>query len=107
MDCPVSGSKTGVEALLRGVRLTGVTQRSHGVTSQAIVDGYVAQLEERLKQPVENGRITQRMAAALVEQAREKLPDLLERTWEDCGPGGFRRGGQPGRMWSFPGQSDL
>ena len=80
---------------------------THGVTSQAIVDGYVAQLEERLKQPVENGRITQRMAEALVEQAREKLPDLLERTWEDCGPGGFRRGGQPGRMWSFPGQSDL
>jgi hypothetical protein len=89
-----------------GKSITAVAEE-HGVTSQEIVDAYVAQLEERLMQPVENGRITEKMAEAMVEQARETLPELLEKTWEDFGPGGFRHGGQPGRMWGFPGQSDL
>ncbi len=101
-----------VAELQDGESIASVADK-RGVTTHAIVDGYVAQLEERLEQPVENGRITEKMAEALLDRAREKLPELLERTWEDCGPGGFRRGGQPdrhkdtGRMWGFPGQSDL
>jgi len=101
-----------VAELQDGESIAGVANK-HGVTTQDIVDGYMAQLEERLEQPMENGRITEKMAEALLDRAREKLPELLERTWEECGPGCFRRGGQPdvhqdtGRMWGFPGQSDL
>ena len=95
-----------VAELQDGKSIASVAEE-HGVDPQAIVDEYVSQLGESLKQPVENGRLTEKMAEALVEQARESLPELLERTWEGFGPGGFRRGGQPGRMWSFPGQSDL
>lgn len=95
-----------VAELQDGKSIASVAEEQ-GVDPEAIVEGYVARLEERLKQPVENGRITEKMAEALLDRARETLPELLERTWEDCGPGGFRRGGQPGRMWGFPGQSDL
>lgn len=94
-------------AELKDGKSIAAVAEEHSVDPQAIIDEYVGQLEESLKQPVENGRLTEKMAEALVDQARESLPELLERTWEDFGPGGFRHGGQPGRMWGFPGQSDL
>lgn len=94
-------------AELQGGKSIAEVAGDHSVTSEQIVDAYVDQLEERLKQPVENGRITEEMAKALVDQATESLPELLEETWEDCGARGFRHGGEPGRMWGFPGQSDL
>jgi hypothetical protein len=92
---------------LQGGKSIGSVAEEHGVTSQEIIDAYVAQLEESLKQPVEDGKITEKAAQAMVDQAREKLPELLDQTWEDFGPGGFRHGGRPGGMQDFPGGSDL
>ncbi len=77
-----------------------------GVEVQDIADAYLAQFEENLKQAVEDGNITQNQADWMLEQAQEKVPDQLNNTWEGCGPGGFRGGGRPGRMWGFPGQDD-
>ena len=81
------------------------------VDTQEIVDAYVSKLEERLEQAVENGRITEKMAEALVGEAEERFPSMLEKTWEGCRPGGFRHGGfphgDPGEDIGFPGGSDL
>jgi hypothetical protein len=76
------------------------------VDTQVIVDAYVAQIAERLAEAVENGDLTQERADWMLEQAAEQIPDKLDRTWEDCGPGGFRGGRGPGRFEGFPGQND-
>jgi hypothetical protein len=77
-----------------------------GVDVQDIADTYLAQLEEDLKQAVEEGDITQKRADWTLEQAQERVPDQLNETWQGRGPGGFRGGERPGRMRSFPGQDD-
>jgi hypothetical protein len=77
-----------------------------GVDVQDIADAYLAQLEENLKQAVEDGNITQNQADWMLEQAQEMVPDQLNNTWDHCAPGGLRGGGRPGRMWGFPGQDD-
>jgi hypothetical protein len=77
-----------------------------GVDAQAIADAYLTQLEEHLTQAVEDGKITQKLADSMLEQARETVPEQLENTWEDFGPGKLRGGRRPGRMGDFPGQSD-
>jgi hypothetical protein len=76
------------------------------VDTQTIVDAYVAQLAERLAEAVENGYLTQERADWMLEQAGSLIPDQLDKTWEDCGPGGFRGGWGPGRFEGFPGQND-
>jgi hypothetical protein len=73
---------------------------------EAITAAYLQQVEEDLNQAVEDGRITQKQADWMLEQAGEKLPDALNNTWEDQHPGGFPGGGRPGRMWGSPGQTD-
>ncbi len=78
----------------------------NGVDVQAIADAYLAQLEEHLAQAVTDGKITQNQADWMLEQAKERVPDQLNNTWEDCVPHGFPGGGRPGRMQGFPGQSD-
>ncbi len=72
------------------------------VSLETITNAYVAQLEENLKQAVEDGKMTQNQADWMLEQTKEKLPDLLDNTCE----GGFRGGHGPGRMWGFPGEQD-
>jgi hypothetical protein len=77
-----------------------------GVDVQSIADAYLAQLEENLAQAVEEGKITQNQADWMLEQARERVPEKLNNTWEGRFPGGFPGGGRPGRMRGFPGQSE-
>ncbi len=67
-----------------------------------ITNDHLAQLEENLNQAVEDGKITEKQANAMLEQARERVPELLNGTWEGRLPGGKR----PGGMRGFPGQTD-
>jgi polyhydroxyalkanoate synthesis regulator phasin len=75
-----------------------------GVDVGEIVAAYMEQLEERLGQAVENGKITQEQADSMLEKAEERALEMLNNTWEGRGPGRFPRG-FPGKM-SFPGISD-
>jgi hypothetical protein len=79
-----------------------------GVDTQVIVDAYLTKMSERLDQAVEDGKLTQERADWMLEQAGAKFQELMEKTWDDCDcrPGGFRGGKRPGRLGSFPGQSD-
>jgi hypothetical protein len=76
------------------------------VDPQTIAGEYLEGLAENLAAAVEDGKITQKQADWLLEQAQERVPDQLNNTWEGPVPGGFRGGGRPGRMWGFPSQSD-
>jgi polyhydroxyalkanoate synthesis regulator phasin len=78
-----------------------------GVDPQVIADAYAAQLEENLAQVVENGKITQNQADWMLDQAKERVLDLLNNTFEGRVPGGFPGGGRPGRMWGLPDESDV
>ena len=65
-----------------------------GVDPQDIIDTYLAELGETLKQAVEDGKMTQNQADWMLEQATETAPDQLNNTWEGrfpC-PGGKRPG---------------
>lgn len=76
--------------------------KDNDVDPQEIIDTYLAELGETLKQAVEDGKMTQNQADWMLEQATETAPDRLNNTWEGRCPGGKR----PGGMRSFPGQSD-
>jgi len=76
------------------------------VDPQQIIDTYLAELGETLKQAVEDGKMTQNQADWMLEQATETAPDQLNNTWEGRFPGGCPGGGRPGRMRGVPGQSD-
>lgn len=81
--------------------------KEKGVDVQAIADAYLAQQEEHLTQVVEDGKITQKVADLMLEQAREAVSDQLENVWEDFGPVGFRGGMRPDhRFEGLPGQSN-
>lgn len=78
-----------------------------GVDAQSIVDAYLEQLTESLNQAVADGKITQKQADWMLQQAGERAADQLDSTWEDCGPGGRHHGGfRPGDPEQFPGQDD-
>jgi hypothetical protein len=72
----------------------------------SIKQAYLDQVKENLTQAVTDMKITQNQADWMLEQAEERLPDLLNNTWENCPRGGSPGGGRPGRMWGFPGQTD-
>jgi hypothetical protein len=80
--------------------------QERGVNPQDIVDTYLAQLGETLNQAVEDGKLTQKQADWMLEQATEAAPDRLENACEGRFPGGMRGGGRPGGMRGFPGQDD-
>jgi polyhydroxyalkanoate synthesis regulator phasin len=69
-----------------------------GVDTQTIVDAFVAQLKTTLDQAVTDGRITQAQADTMLQQAQERVPDMLDKAGGDCLPGGFRGGRGPGRF---------
>lgn len=77
-----------------------------GVALETISNAYLEQLTENLKTAVDDGRLTQERADWMLEQAQERVPDLLENTWQGFGPGGFRGGHGPGRFEGFPGQTE-
>jgi len=77
-----------------------------GVDVDAITATYLAELEANLTQAVEDGKITQNQAGWMLEQATERVPDLLDNTWEGQFHHGFPGGERPGGMRGFPGQTD-
>jgi hypothetical protein len=77
-----------------------------GVALEAISEAYLEQLAETLETAVVDGRLTQERADWMLEQAQERVPEMLENTWEGHGPGGFRGGHGPGRFEGFPGQTE-
>jgi hypothetical protein len=74
-----------------------------GVDVQTITEAYIGQHTEQLNEAVEDGRITQERADWMLEQMEERLPDMLNNTWEDCAPGGHP-GMRPGGFRNMPGQ---
>jgi hypothetical protein len=78
-----------------------------GVDVEAITATYLAELEANLAQAVEDGKITQTQADWMLEQATERVPDLLDNTWEGDLHRGFPGGGRPGGIRGFPGQTDV
>jgi hypothetical protein len=99
-------SRQDLFAELKDGKTLGELASEKGVDVEAVTTKYLAQLEENLKQAVEDGKITQTQADWMLQQAEEKVPDLLNNTWEDHFPGGHPGGRRPGGMWGFPGQSD-
>ena len=71
-----------------------------------ITEAYLVQLEENLNQAVVDGKITENQANFMLEQAKERVPKVLNGTWEGRLPGEFLGGRRPGGMWGFPGQTD-
>jgi hypothetical protein len=93
-------------AELQDGKTLGELASEKGVDVEAVTAKYLAQLEEKLKQAVEDGKITQNQADYMLNQAEERVPDMLDNTWEGRFPGGHPGGGRPGGKWGFPGQSD-
>lgn len=63
--------------LAEGQTLNQIVQAA-GVDPQEIVDAVIARVEARLDRAVEAGRITQEQADALLTQAQERIPQLME-----------------------------
>lgn len=72
--------------------------KEKGIDTQTIVDAYLAQLKENLDEAVTDGRITQKQADYMLQQAEERVTDQLDNTW----PSGFGGRGKGGMM-GFPG----
>jgi polyhydroxyalkanoate synthesis regulator phasin len=97
-------SLTDLLTELQGGKSIADVAAEKGVDTQAIIDAYVAQLQEDLDAAVAEGRMTQTQADSMLEQARERATDQLDNTWE----GGLRGpGGRGGRHDGFPGLGDL
>lgn len=96
-----------LEALRNGQTIAGLAQEK-GVDVQTIIDAYIAELTTRLNQEVADGRMTQKMADWLIEQARTRVEEEIQNTWP-CrgpssfpglrGPGGFAPGDSSGGQW--------
>lgn len=71
--------------------------KEKGVDPQTIVDAYLAQLKENLDQAVAKGRITQKQADYLLQQAEERVTDQLDNTWSGRVGGPWGKG-FPGMM---------
>jgi hypothetical protein len=91
---------------LQDGKTLGELASEKGLDVEAITAKHLAQLEENLNQAVEDGKITQNQADWMLQQAEERVPDMLDQTWEGRFPGGHPGGRRPGGMWGFPGQSD-
>ena len=93
-------------AELQDGKTLGELASEKGLDVEAITAKHLAQVEENLNQAVEDGKITQNQADWMLQQAEERVPDMLDQTWEGRFPGGHPGGRRPGGMWGFPGQSD-
>ena len=91
---------------LQGAKSIAELAGEKGVELETISNAYLEQLNENLKTAVDDGRLTQERADWMLEQAKERVPDLLENTSEGFGPGGIRGGHGPGRFEGFPGQTE-
>jgi polyhydroxyalkanoate synthesis regulator phasin len=70
-----------------------------GVNIQVIVDAYLAQIQENLDEAVAEGNMTQTQANYRLQQAEERVSDLID----NAGLGGLRDGGRHRGPKGFPG----
>jgi hypothetical protein len=82
-------SQSDLMAALREGKTIADVAAEQGVDAQSLVDAYLAQLTEKLNEAVEEGRLTQKQADWMLEQAEGQATEQLSQTWEDCGPHGF------------------
>ncbi|MFC2037425.1 hypothetical protein ACFLYD_05580 [Chloroflexota bacterium] len=80
--------------------------REQGVDPQTIADAYLAQLAENLAKAVEDGKLTQKQADWMWEQAEGRVTDQLDQTWQGMGPGGFPGRKGPGMRPGLLDQTD-
>jgi hypothetical protein len=73
---------------------------NQGVDAQAIVDAYLAEIQEDVDEAVAEGDMAQTQADYFLQRAEERALDQLDHTWQG-GPRGFD-GARGGRM-GFPG----
>lgn len=84
------------EALQNGDSIADIAE-AQGVDLDTIVDGLIAEAEERLGAAVEAGRIDEAQAAEMLERAEEKADEILSGEFEFEGRRGFGgRGFGPG-----------
>jgi len=94
LDVPVEDL---VAALKDGQTIAEVAA-AQGVDTQAVVDAHLEALSERLDRAVENGRMTEKQAQWLLEQAQTQIERFTEEgrpfdgckaghRWPDAGPG--------------------
>lgn len=81
--------------------------KDKGVDTQVIVDAYLAQVKSSLDQAVANGKITQKMADYVLEQAKTNASSQLTATWQNLKHGKFRHGEQPETTPTPSGQGGL
>jgi hypothetical protein len=86
---------------LQGGKSIADVAKEKNVDPQTIADAYVTQLQQNLKQAVDNGRITQAQADAMLSQAQQRVTDQINSTWQGHKPGGLRGGVRSGRRGSF------
>ena len=95
-----------MDALQEGKSIADVAAEK-GVDPQTIADAYLAQVQEKLAEAVEDGEITQKQADTMLENAAERVTDRLDEVFGDClpkgpgGRGGGRRGPGAGMGWDF------
>jgi hypothetical protein len=83
---------------LRGGKSIADLAGEKGVDTQTIVDAYLDQLKTKLDQAVADGRITQTQADTMLQREQDRVPDMLDNTFENRMPDGFRGGRGPGRF---------
>lgn len=82
-------SESDLKAALQEGKSIADVAAEQGVDVQSIADAYLAQLAEKLNEAVQEGRLAQKQADWMLEQAEGQVADQLSQTWEDCGPHGF------------------
>jgi hypothetical protein len=92
--------------LRNGATIADVAKEKN-VDPQAIIDAYATQLKVKLDQSVADGKITQKMADATLEQATTRAAEQVNNAWTMPGPDGGWKGGRPGRMLDTEEQNDL
>jgi polyhydroxyalkanoate synthesis regulator phasin len=103
-------------AQLQDGKSVATVAQEYGVEPQSIADAFLAERADWLAQAVADGRLSQEQADWMLDHMTDEVQEHLTAPYPfggpgegDCGGpmhGTFRRGGGPGRLWSFPGQSE-
>ena len=84
LDMPVED----LAAALKDGQTIAQIAAARGVDTQAIVDAHLKALSERLDRAVENGRMTEKQAQWLLEQAQTRIERFIEEghPFDNCAP---------------------
>ncbi|HEY77452.1 MAG TPA: hypothetical protein G4O00_14950 [Thermoflexia bacterium] len=78
-------SKEEVVAALESGQTFAQIAEAQGVDPQAIVDAFIAEREEMLKEAVAEGRLTQEQADQMLDEMTEHLSERLDEPWTPFG----------------------